>query len=185
MSEPIPAEIFIGGQLPIAKAQGLLATILSSGACKDDSADYPGDLESLLDCMDDEGHLHLYNGQANYGSLDDLEEYCRANRLSYDRYSDAKYEYDGIVKFFRPGGSGDCVHAAQVSQNHQLLVSAEELAAVVQVAKKTKGSNEVILQVLLRSLDELLDRPPPLRKFEVTQSVRQKRSRRSTTRKRR
>lgn len=185
MSEPISATIFIGGKFPRAKLSELLAASMADGACKDYDEDYPEEVAALLDCVDDDGHLHLCNNEANYGTFEALESFCRDNRLSYDRYSDAKYDYDGIVEYFRPGGRIDRVHIAHVSQSHQLLVSAEELASVVQAAKDAKGSSKVILQTLLCSLDELLDRPPSLPKFEVIESVPQKRARRNPTRKRR
>lgn len=182
MSEPIPAEIFIGGQLSSANVEGLLAAIVSAGACKDYDSDYPKYLESLLDCVDDQGHLHLANGEANYGTLDDLEEFCRAHRLSYNRYSDAKYDYDGIVEYFRAReNEQEQVGCAHVSQSHELLVSSEELQAIVQTANHPKGASKTVLLALLRSLNVLLNRPPSLPKFEVLESTRQKRVRRRPT----
>jgi hypothetical protein len=134
MSEPIPAEIEIGGQFPASLVEDLLSAIDEDGAATDWDGDrVPQSTDELLKAVaedtDGQRHLRLCYSDANYGQFPSLEGFLREHQVPYDRHSDAKYEYDGELVRYRPGMPSPRVFHA--SQDGQILVPASDLAPLL------------------------------------------------------
>jgi hypothetical protein len=108
VGEHFPAKITIGGAIP-AKLVPILAQ-----AIEDQEVVLGGGYEGLY-CTATEatlaimqaannGHmLDLSYSQAAYGQFADLEEFCAANGIAFDRHSDGHDEYDAEICRYRPG----------------------------------------------------------------------------------
>lgn len=114
MSDNFPASISIGGELILEAPYGMLQKdwdemIIELYECINGS--YKNfeeekynmsciiDLENNLDSF---GHLTICDSQALNGYFEDIEKLCKNLGLSFDRISDAYYEYDGEYETYRP-----------------------------------------------------------------------------------
>ncbi len=150
MGDYFPGRITIGGVLRLRPAP-------ESGISQEDwddtidrflaevqetSPEFSGDTYSLtrvhdlLKILDEKKQLDCTDSEASYGEFPELEELCRELGLSYDRWSDAKYEYESCVQMWRPGMEKpfDCesnksevavIDRAPVLEAYQLLLSNE------------------------------------------------------------
>jgi hypothetical protein len=108
MSEPIAAELRIGGQIRRDLVSGLCKAIAEQGVSLEWGDAYfgPGSAEELSEgCQDRDGVLLLClcDDQANYGEFGILEKFLVDAGISFRRHSDAKHEFDAEVVEFRPG----------------------------------------------------------------------------------
>ena len=100
MADYMAAHIEIGGKLARWKLNELLSLIEELSA-EDDSSS-PLNQEYLQTCTDENKPLALYDDQARYGEFPELEQFCIANNLTFNRRSSPKYEYEGQIKVFSP-----------------------------------------------------------------------------------
>ena len=100
MADYMAAHIEIGGKLARAKLTELLSLIEELSA--EDYGSSPPNQEYLQTCADENKPLALYDDQARYGEFPELEQFCIANNLSFNRKSSPKYEYEGQIRFFSP-----------------------------------------------------------------------------------
>ena len=91
MPDCMPATIEIGGAIAERKLDELES--LLPGGCG---------TNVLREAIDGGAPLHDEDGDAPWGKLEDLEQFCRDNRLTFRRTSNAKFEYDGEVVYWRP-----------------------------------------------------------------------------------
>jgi hypothetical protein len=109
MSEPIAAEIRIGGLICRSLVPKLIDVIDKQGVSVSWEED-PFDAktaEELLELARDKdgkpGHLSLIDLEANWGQFEGLEEFLVQQGIAFDRYSEAKHQYDAERVWFRPG----------------------------------------------------------------------------------
>jgi len=109
MADYIAAHIEIGGKLARTKLTELLSLIhqLSS----EDYSSSPPNQEYLQTCTDENKPLALYDDQARYGEFPELEQFCIANNLTFNRHSSPKYEYEGQIRFFSPDSGEQIIGA--------------------------------------------------------------------------
>ena len=100
MADYMAAHIEIGGKLARTKLNELLSLIEEISA--EDYSSSPPNQEYLQTCADENKPLALYDDQARYGEFTELEEFCIANNLTFNRRSSPKYEYEGQIKLFSP-----------------------------------------------------------------------------------
>ena len=100
MADYMAAHIEIGGKLARTKLKELLSLIHELSA--EDYGSSPPNQEYLQTCTDENQPLALYDDQARYGEFPELEEFCIANNLTFNRKSSPKYEYEGQIRFFSP-----------------------------------------------------------------------------------
>ena len=106
MADYFPGEIRIGGTIPGDVLEAFLAEVNATGA---KVGGYEG-LEfaattaaDLTEALDGDGHLFLVNDQARSGMFEEMEAFCVRHGISFDRHSDARYEYDAENISFRTG----------------------------------------------------------------------------------
>ncbi len=109
MADYMAAHIEIGGKLARTKLNELLSLIVELSAEDDWSS--PPNQEYLQTCADENKPLALYDDQARYGEFPELEQFCIANNLTFNRHNSPKYEYEGQIRLFSPD-SGEQVIGA-------------------------------------------------------------------------
>ena len=53
------------------------------------------------------GLLTLGDYEVSWGEFEDLEDALKENKVAYDRWTDAKYDFRGETVFYRPGSKPD------------------------------------------------------------------------------
>ena len=114
MSDNFPASISIGGELILESPYGMLQKDWDeminefyeciNGSFRD-FEENPYNLSSIHDLennLNSSGHLKICDSQALNGCFQDIEKLCKNLFLSFDRISDAYYEYDGEYSSYRP-----------------------------------------------------------------------------------
>ena len=109
MADYMAAHIEIGGKLARTKLKELLSLIHELSA--EDYSSSPPNQEYLQTCADENKPLALYDDQARYGEFPELEEFCIANKLTFNRHSSPKYEYEGQIRFYSPDSSEQVIGA--------------------------------------------------------------------------
>jgi hypothetical protein len=103
MSERISAYIEIAGALTARTRDALAEVILAEGAGPE-WGDHFSNIAEVLDAIAEAAAaniaLMLYDDQANYGCFEDLEQFCKDEKLPFRRTCDARYEYNGEIVYF-------------------------------------------------------------------------------------
>ena len=178
MSEPIPAEIRIGGQIRQDVVSGLCKAISEQGVSLEwgDACFRPGSTEDLLEgCQDRDGVrlLCLCDDQANYGEFGILEKFLVGAGICFRRHSDAKYAFDSELIEFRPA-IGRVEFPSNNNGEHLVpLGKLSQIAAAVDKATNT-ADRQAALELLrrLRNLQQLVHenmpiQVPPLEPFDI------------------
>ena len=108
MSEHMPACIRIGGKLDQAIVPRLCQVIDQEQVSLEfgDDCFAPETADDLLAARIEDGGalvLQLCDDQAHWGWFESLERFLQQNGISFDRQTDAKYEYGACHAQFRPG----------------------------------------------------------------------------------
>ena len=119
MADYMAAHIEIGGKLARCKLNELLSLIEELSA-EDDSSS-PLNQEYLQTCTDENKPLALYDDQARYGEFPELEQFCIANKLTFNRKSSPKYEYEGQIRFFSPDSGERNISATDAGEPYLVL----------------------------------------------------------------
>jgi hypothetical protein len=159
MSDRFPASLSIGGPVPRKIIPLLCQAIADQGVGLDWEEGFEPKTEAdLLDAADG-GVLTVTDAEANYGEMPELEGFCRAHDIAFDRRSDARYEYDGECVLFRPGTAGESDHWFHASQDGNPLVPAEEVQKIKEALKARQFKRALRLaEKLVPDVPEL----PPL-----------------------
>ena len=166
MADRFPGEIHIGGTLRVADHDPDDIDLFL-GQCSEQPTDWgePSQRDALtVDTIDqvideDTGWITFRDDQARYGEFEELEVLCRKLGLSYDRISEAKYEYDGEVVNWRPGMEQPLVEKADQSGN--ALIDRERVEACLATLKAGRVEDGI------KALQDLVPDIAPLAKFEV------------------
>lgn len=114
MSDNFPASICIGGELILEAPEGIIQKdwdelIAELYECINKSyknfEEETYNMSSIFDLeknLDSSGYLYICDPNALNGYFEDIENLCKALYLSFDRISDAYYEYDGEFSSYRP-----------------------------------------------------------------------------------
>ncbi|HEV2968428.1 MAG TPA: hypothetical protein VGY55_00475 [Pirellulales bacterium] len=178
MSEPIPAEIWIGGKTRREQVPQLCKAIEDAGVALEwgDAYFAPETGEELeTACQDKDGVrlLCLCDDQANYGEFKLLEEFLVRERITYRRKSDAKYEFDAEVVEHRPQVGQVRYPSDSSGQPFVPLATMMQIAATIDEAANTaQGQTALELLRRLRNVQQLLHEAlpvvvPPLEPFEI------------------
>lgn len=194
MSEHYPAEICIGGNVARSKIAGLIAAINNQGC----SSEWDGPVinlgnpeEDIGKCIEkivqlrasisngcapaNEGLLFLYDSEARWGEFQEIETYCEANGIAFNRYSDGYCEYDPEIKVFREGMEAPVAY--NTDSNGQPQISADKIIPLLVIIEEMGQANtgEVWgLYEQLAAAAEVIkgDMPrdvPPLESFEIVE----------------
>src|SRR5260221_11856170 len=178
MSEPIPTEISIGGQIRADQVPGLCQAIAEEGVSLEwgDACFTPETAEELLAARQEHDGvrvLWLCDDQANYGRLDVLELFLERERITFRHKSDAKYEYDAEIIEYRPEIGQVSYSSDNSGQPLIPLKTMTSIAAAVDHATNTpEGQTALELLRRLRNIQQLVHEKmptlvPPLEPFEI------------------
>ena len=166
MADRFPGEIHIGGTLrPADHDADDITAFLGQCAGQPTQWGESGHGDGLtLDTIDqvidpDTGLITFRNDQACYGVFEELEELCCWLGLSFDRNSDARYEYDGELVRWRPGMERPLVENA--TQSGHALIDRERVEACQALLQHGR------IEEGIKALGDLLPQFAPLAKFDV------------------
>jgi hypothetical protein len=187
MSEPIPAAIHIGGKIRRSVAEKLCPMITEQHVALEwgEKSFAPAAPDALLEARtsQDEGPmtLKLFDEQASYGHFPELEAFLQEHQIPYTRWSDPKYEFDGLVVHFRPS-QGVLEWKTDAVQNPVVRADAMEPIAA-QLTELLQGLRQGAVRAaevparierLQKMLcEELPPNVPPLEALEITEDPQQ------------
>ncbi len=166
MADRFPGEIHIGGVLrPADHDEEDIDAFL--GQCSEQPLQWgesghggPLTLDVIDQVIDaDTGWITFRHDQACYGEFEELEELCCRLGLSFDRHSDARWEYNGESTRWRPGMERPLVENATQSGNP--LIDRERVEACLATLKAGRVEEGI------KDLQDLVPEVAPLTKFEV------------------
>lgn len=110
MADRLAAEIFIGGPVPMRLVPQLCSLIAAEGVALDwgDAPFQPQTAKELVAAR--RRHqgtpvLALCDDQARSGCFENLEAFLASQAIPFDRFHEAKYEFDAEWVSYRPGGA--------------------------------------------------------------------------------
>ncbi len=164
MADNFPGEITIGGKVPANLLEEFLGELDSTGAKVGgyDGAEFDAKTaHDLRQALDENGHLFLADAEARYGQFEELEAFCVQHGISFDRHSDARYEFDAENVYFRPGMKGPLVVRSDNDGDDLLDISlvrpiARELVGVVAAAATNRKKLLAAVTKTIRALNKLL-----------------------------
>ena len=118
MSEPIGMSITIGGILKASKIKKFLDAI------QEDICDISEGPTTETDLRNAVGNPITWNGISDYGVCEALFAFCKNNKLPYQHYCEAKYEYDASTAFWKPGMKEPRVMASNANADTLIRVEA-------------------------------------------------------------
>ncbi len=166
MADRFPGEIHIGGTLRLADhdREDIDAFLAQ---CSEQPTQWgeSGHGDALtLDTIDqvidpDTGWITFRNDEACYGAFEELEELCCQLGLSFDRNSDARWEWDGERVCWRPGMEQPLVEYA--TQSGHALIDRERVEACLAIFQDGR------IEDGLKALQDLVPQVAPLPRFEL------------------
>jgi hypothetical protein len=103
--------------------------------------------------------LDVGDDEARYGEFDELEPFLIRHGIAFDRRTDAKYEYDGVLVQFRPGMEEP--HVGTATQDGEPVVPKTDLEPIRDHLRAGRW-REAKAQ-----FDELLTDIPPLAPLRI------------------
>ena len=167
MADRFPGEIRIGGTLRVADHDPNDIDLFL-GQCSEQPTEWGESgqrgaltLDTISQVIDeDTGFIIFRDDQACYGEFEELEERCRQLGLSYDRTSDARYEYDGELVRWRPGMDQPLVENA--TQSGHALIDRERVQACMAIFQSGRVDDGI------KALQDLVPEVAPLPPFSVS-----------------
>lgn len=177
MSDYLAAEIFIGGPLPSRLVTQLCSVITAEEAALDwgEAAFHPESSRDLL------AHRRNYHGalvlalcddQARSGCFEQLEAFLIARRIPFDRYHEAKYEFDAELACYRPGRQPTVMitdaDRKPIVRSATVARAQKQLTAVIAALEKQRLVSPLrAARSVERTLAKALPRVSPLDDFEI------------------
>ena len=108
MADRMAVEIEIGGPVPRRLVDDLIVAIRSEALslCSDEGPFTATTADQLLELSSRDGRqgtLHLLEHEVAWGRLEELESFLIEHGIAFDRWTEAKYEYDAELVQFRAG----------------------------------------------------------------------------------
>jgi hypothetical protein len=180
MSEPIPAEILIGGRVRRDLVGKLSKAIRDQRMALEwgDARFEPETAEELLSACQAKERvrvLWLRDDQANYGEFRQLEAFLVGAGIAFDRRSNATFQFDAEVVQFRPGTTPIKYPSDSGGRPFVPAATMTSIAkAIDQAADTAEGQTSLELLRRLRGLQQLVNEHmpralPPLAAFEIVE----------------
>ena len=159
MSDHFPGDIAIGGDIPRRLLDELAERIASEGVSIDwQYALDPAAVRAAIEAAAAKGQtVRFTDDEASYGQFGDLENWLTQHGIDFDRYSDARYEYDGENAHGR-GRKRPVVMTS--SQSGSDMVTADEVRKIL--------TNEAPPDGKLARITKLVAVPPALAPIVLT-----------------
>lgn len=177
MSDRIAAEIFIGGTLSSRLVTGLCTAISAQGVVLDwgDAAFSPesaGELLAQRRKYRGALVLALCDDQARSGCFEPLEDFLIARRIPFDRYHEAKYEFDAELVCYRPGKPPTVIitdaDRKPIVRCEVLAKAQQQITALIATLEKERLAAPLrAARAVERTLAKALPRVPPLGEFKI------------------
>ena len=182
MSERIPAEIWIGGEVTASLVPGLCNAIAAECVTRDwdDGTFRPAGASDLI-AATTQNHqgvslLRLCDQGASWGEFPALEPFLREHDVPYTRYSEGRDQYNPETAEFRPG-LGVMSHNTNAVGEPVVTVSvlkpiAEGLSRAIALSQEPSSRSGVEHWPLIRTAYRLLcehipPEVPPLPPFQI------------------
>ena len=180
ISDRMPAEIWIGGKVPLSLVPALCAAIGDQGVSQEwgDAPFRPSTAEDLGQAIreNDRGVrlLWLCDCEAGGGVFEELEAFLQEHKIAYTRESTGRYEFDPETVDFRPGHPL-APQATNSAGEPVLLVSelapvADLLAAAIDLSESASADTWSLVKTARQLFQEQL--PPTLPPLEALRSPR-------------
>ena len=151
MSERIPASITIGGEIKRKTLEALVEFIGQAGVGLNYGESHVDPKEAMTVIMASQGStVRFCDDQASWGLFNDLETFCRKNKVDFDRHSDGRGEFPAAEVFCRSGVLTE--HAS--NNDEDIVVGRGEVLYIIDGAGTPHGK--------LKRLRKLLWIPPAL-----------------------
>ncbi|MDI6824662.1 MAG: hypothetical protein QME87_09955 [Bacillota bacterium] len=137
MAERIPATLRVGGSITREQYEEIKRLIEQEG-------------DPFLSMVEPDS-LVCEADDAPWGRFEELEEYLVQHGIPFDRHTEAKYEYDAVLRVFRPGALDEEVPA---NQDGNIVVLAEDIRQAIAATKTRKA--------LVHRLEEIIRASVPL-----------------------
>lgn len=182
MGEYFPGKMKIGGKLSLTAPEGtsqedwddsisqFIARVTDEFKDWDQKSYTARDMsiQDLAKEIDEHGNLTVANSEASWGSFQDLESLCFDLGLSFDRHSEARYEYDAEIVRWRPGMDEPEVVASNQGGHIMLRLSALERArGILGIYDRSKVSTVDTMAKILCDAQDALDEVLPKRLMDV------------------
>lgn len=164
MSDRFPAKISIGGKIKRRDVVSLCDQITEAGVCSGwdgDTVECSPASEAELLRIAPSGYIELYDVDARYGQFEDLEQFLTQHDISFDRHSEAKYEYNAEMVNFRSGMKEPVVLPSN-QEGSETFVAVYDLRDVMTYLE---AGNWIMAR---ETLKRLMGDVPPLEKLEIT-----------------
>ena len=99
MSDYFAGEIEIGGRISRSDLNELIDLIVSEELKEDYNDTWTR--ERLVKAFAAQDSVRLTDDEARYGEFPELEEFLVEHKISFNRHSDARYEYDATNLYYR------------------------------------------------------------------------------------
>lgn len=148
MADRMYAKITIGGRISAHTGAKLIETLKDEGLLYNEN--------NLSKYKQEDGTYEFEDEEVSRVRFEDLESFCVKNGVSFERNSDAKYEYNAEKVWWQPGMEKPQEDITDTDYNVQ--VSLDTLNEMIEKIKKDNPDNP--LDVLSKSLQE--EHPQPL-----------------------
>jgi len=157
MADRFPAQIEIGGPITPDHLQDLF-TLARDENCTFNFDESITPFATFLDHIRKHQTLTLTDAEACYGTMEEIEQFCREHRLTFVRHSDGRYEWNAELAWWSPQtGEGSCPS----DQNRRVLIAVTDIARSLK-----KGSPARKVARLTKLLAK--DTPPTVPPLVVT-----------------
>lgn len=180
MADRLAAEIFIGGALPMRLVPQLCSIIAAEGVALDwgDAPFQPQTARELVAaCRLHQGKsvLALCDDQARSGCFENLEAFLASQTIPFDRFHEAKYEFDAEWVSYRPGGAPRVVitdaDRHPIVRTKVVTQAARRVAAIIRALEKSNTDRALgTARSLARFLAGALPPLVPLPEFTIREA---------------
>lgn len=150
MSEPMGMSIEVGGELPASLIEELIEWV---GSELNDISSGP---MSVQEFRAEAGSPIKWYGVTNYGECDDLKAWLERHNLTYEHFSEAKYEYDASLMWWRPGMKKETRTAA--NQEGGISVDEAVIRPVIEILLAVAKGRRDLPLLIGKYDDELLEK---------------------------
>ena len=120
MGDYFAGEIEIGGPVSRSELNELIDLIVDEGLKEDYSDTWTRD--KLVKAFATQDTVRLTDDQASYGEFPELEEFLVEHKISFNRHSDARYEYDATNLYYRGEETiGEAAVFFSTQEGHDLI----------------------------------------------------------------
>jgi len=121
MSDYFPGQIEIGGDIS-RKDLNILINIVVNMELKDEDYSDVWTREKLVEAFATQDSVFMTDDQARYGEFPELEAWLVEYKISFNRHSDAQYEYDAVNTYCRVDGKKAILNTVYSTQNDEDLL---------------------------------------------------------------